>query len=199
VWTSEKDAGLYFSIVLRPALDPKYLSLLTLMAGIAVSDTLKELGLTPDIKWVNDILVNERKISGILAETTETFSGLAVIVGIGINILRSNILPELAETATSIDHHADAPKPAELIDILLKHLERFYELLQLPGGNIAIIEEWKRRSTFFNGKQVMATIAGETLIGTTDGLEPNGALRVKTSEGELRIIQAGEIQMLRPQ
>src|SRR5688572_14200132 len=60
-WVSGKDAGLYFSIVLRPNLDTKFLPLITLMAGVAVYDTLQELGLKPDIKWVNDVLVDEKK------------------------------------------------------------------------------------------------------------------------------------------
>src|SRR5688500_4411254 len=95
-WVSEKGSGLYFSIVLRPKLDTKFLPLITLMAGVAVHDTLQELGLKPDIKWVNDVLVKEKKISGILAETTETNDGLAIVVGIGINIKPSNFPPEIA-------------------------------------------------------------------------------------------------------
>src|SRR5437868_14941143 len=77
-WVSLEDAGLYFSIILRPRLETQYLTLITLMAGVAVHDALAEIGLKPDIKWVNDILVNEKKIGGILAETTETSKGLAV-------------------------------------------------------------------------------------------------------------------------
>src|SRR5215207_5531191 len=72
VWVSERDAGLYFSIILRPKLDTQYLPLITLMAGVAVHETLKHFRILPDIKWVNDVLVDEKKIAGILAETTET-------------------------------------------------------------------------------------------------------------------------------
>src|SRR5215216_2034234 len=96
-WISDKDAGLYFSIVLRPKIETKYLTLITLTAGIAVHDTLQELDLKPDIKWVNDILIDEKKISGILAETTDTNEGLAVIVGIGINLKTSNLPPEIMD------------------------------------------------------------------------------------------------------
>src|SRR5205807_289257 len=102
-WVSETDAGLYFSIVLRPALEMRYLPLITLMAGIAVCDTLTEFGLKPDIKWVNDILIGEKKISGILAETVDTPTGLAVIVGIGINVRSSGLLPEMEDKATSVE------------------------------------------------------------------------------------------------
>ena len=78
IWISPPNAGLYFSIVLRPKLETKFLPLLTLMT--AVFDVLQKLyGLDPDIKWANDVLVNDRKICGILAETAETKFGLAII------------------------------------------------------------------------------------------------------------------------
>ena len=101
-WVSEKGAGLYFSVVLRPKVETRFLPLITLMAGIAVHQTLRELGLEPDIKWVNDILADEKKIAGILAETTDSTLGRSVVVGIGINIRSANLTPELRETATSI-------------------------------------------------------------------------------------------------
>jgi BirA family biotin operon repressor/biotin-[acetyl-CoA-carboxylase] ligase len=82
-WVSEADAGLYFSIVLRPKIETQYLPLITLMTGVAVHDTLGEVGIDADIKWVNDLHVDGKKICGILAETTDTPKGLAVIVGIG--------------------------------------------------------------------------------------------------------------------
>jgi BirA family biotin operon repressor/biotin-[acetyl-CoA-carboxylase] ligase len=75
-WVSGCDAGLYASIVLRPKFEMRFFPLITLMTGVAVYDTLAELGIMPDIKWVNDILVNDRKISGILAETAETLMGI---------------------------------------------------------------------------------------------------------------------------
>jgi BirA family biotin operon repressor/biotin-[acetyl-CoA-carboxylase] ligase len=91
VWISEPGAGLYFSLILRPKIANRFLPLITLTAAIAVYDTLTELyGLKPDIKWANDIHVNDKKICGILAEMTETNSGLAIALGVGINLKPSN-------------------------------------------------------------------------------------------------------------
>ncbi|MEO8572868.1 MAG: biotin--[acetyl-CoA-carboxylase] ligase, partial [Pyrinomonadaceae bacterium] len=101
-WVSERDAGLYFSVILRPKLAVNDLSLITLMAGVAVHTSLEELAVTADIKWVNDVLVNEKKIAGILAETTETDQGLAVIVGIGINLTSANFPPGLGMAGTCL-------------------------------------------------------------------------------------------------
>ncbi len=197
-WISEKDAGLYFSIVLRPKLQMRFLPLITLMAGVAISDTLAELGLKPDIKWVNDILIDEKKISGILAETAETNDGLAVVVGIGINLKPSNFPPELAETVTSIETETGCYADAEeLLASLTRFLGYFYDILQDGRGPETITREWQRRSLYFSGKSVRVVLENETVTGITDGLEENGALRIRDHDGKLHIVQAGDVQNLR--
>lgn len=197
-WASEKDSGLFFSIVLRPTLDAKYLPLITLMAGVAVADTLTEIGLKPDIKWVNDILVNEKKISGILAETVETSIGLAVIVGIGVNLTSRNFPREIAEIATSIEAEiAKKVTQDELAAPLTKYLNYFYDILEGENGCAEILREWQKRSSYFIGKSVRVTLANDTIEGITDGLEENGALRVKTANGNITIVQAGDVTRLR--
>lgn len=197
-WVSEKDAGLYFSIVLRPKLEPQFLPLITLMTGVAVHDMLREYGLTPDIKWVNDIHVDEKKICGILAETAETKEGIAVVVGVGVNLTSANFPPEIAETATSVERIVGLRiAPEDAADALSGFLTYFYQMLTGPGGTAAIIDEWRKRSTYYSGKHVRVITGGETITGTTDGLEPNGALRVKRNDGTLVVIQAGDVERLR--
>jgi BirA family biotin operon repressor/biotin-[acetyl-CoA-carboxylase] ligase len=197
-WVSEKNAGLYFSIILRPKLETRFLPLITLKTGVAVHDTLQAFGLKPDIKWVNDILVNEKKISGVLAETTDTSKGIAVIVGIGINIRSSNFPDEIADTATSIEAQlGQKPTADELANTLTRFFAYFYDILNSENGTKEILTEWRRRSTYFSGKSVRAALGNETVIGTTDGLEENGALRVRKSDGNVTIIQAGDVEQLR--
>ena len=134
-WISERDSGLYFSLILRPKLDAEFLPLITLMSGIAVYDALEELGLKPDIKWVNDILVNDKKICGILAETAETSKGLAVIVGIGINVTSSNFPDELSGLATSIKAEIGRlVKPDEVAELLTRFISYFYNILRDENG-----------------------------------------------------------------
>src|SRR5438034_8758339 len=95
-WHSPKDAGLYFSIVLRPTLEMNLWPLLPLMAALAVSDALmKSCGLRTDIKWPNDILANNRKLCGILVETVETVNRPAAIAGIGINLTNEAVSEDL--------------------------------------------------------------------------------------------------------
>jgi len=203
-WISGKDAGLYFSIVLRPKIETQYLPLITLMTGVAVHDSLAEFGIEADIKWVNDLLVRERKICGILAETTETSVGLAVIVGIGINLKSSNFPPQIADTATSIEEELAADGKAGQItgdavaEILTRYLSYFYGIFASPEGPAAIVDEWRRRSSYFCGKRVRVVLEGETVIGTTDGLEPIGALRLRKDDGQTLIVQAGDVERVRP-
>lgn len=197
-WTSDKDSGLYFSIVLRPKIDTKLLTLITLMTGVAVYDTLAELGIKPDIKWVNDVLVNEKKISGILAETTDTPNGLAVIVGIGINVRSSNFPNEIAETATSIQAETGRViSQDELVEKLSGFITYFYEILNGEDGPKEILSAWQSRSTYFSGKQVRVSLGNESITGKTDGLEENGALRVRDETGRIIVVQAGDVERLR--
>ncbi len=197
-WSSGRDAGLYFSIILRPRLDSRSMPLITLMAGIAVHDALADLGMQPDIKWVNDTLVGEKKICGILAEAIETSTGVAVIVGIGVNLTSGNFPPEIAPLATSVGAETGSVVTADFVaESIIRHLLHFYGVLNSTDGPAEIIEQWGLRSTYFIGKDVRVTIGGETIEGTTDGLEENGALRVQTREGSVRIIQAGDVERLR--
>lgn len=197
-WVSEPGAGLYFSIILRPKIDAQFLPLITLMSGVAVHDALKEYGLTPDVKWVNDVLIGDDKICGILAETVETPTGMAVIVGIGINLKSSSFPDEIADTATSIEiETGKRVTPDEMAEILTRYLSCFYEILTDDDGAAAIVQHWRARSTYFSGKQVRVTLGGSTFEGITDGLEENGALRVKTNDGSVTIVQAGDVERLR--
>lgn len=199
-WVSEKDAGLYFSIVLRPKITAKYIPLITLMAGVATHDALSEYGLKPDIKWVNDLLVGEKKICGILAETAESPVGPAVVLGIGINV-KSVSFPVETEAlgATSIEEEiAYCPDTRELAEKLTRFIAYFYEILTSENGPALIIGEWRRRSSYFSGKRVRVRLENTSITGTTDGLEENGSLRVRRDDGSVAVIQAGDVEQLRP-
>jgi BirA family transcriptional regulator, biotin operon repressor / biotin---[acetyl-CoA-carboxylase] ligase len=198
-WVSERDAGLYLSLVLRPKLVMHDLPLITLMAGVALHDTLEEFGIKPDIKWVNDLLVNGKKIAGILAETTETPDGVAVVLGIGLNMRSANFPPELVTTATSLEDTSPARfSRGQLIEVLTRQIEENYEILQDAGGPPKIIERWSCRSSYTSGKTVRVVMENETIVGNTEGLEPNGALRIRRSDGTLKTIQTGEVEQIRP-
>ena len=198
-WISPKGAGLYFSMFLRPRIDQSVWPLITLMASLAVVETLVDAcGLQTDIKWPNDILTNEKKLCGILAETIDTPNGRAVVVGIGINLMSRALPPELSETATSVQSATDAiPDPEVVLQILITALQRRYEMLQSAPGRDELIQDWSARSSYANGKRIRLSNGEEAIEGITRGLERDGGLRVETHAGEIRIFRAGDVTALR--
>jgi len=194
-WQSPTDAGLYMSLLLRPKFAVQAWPLITLMAAIAVRDTLfKTCGFSADIKWPNDLCVNNKKLCGILAETLETS---AVVIGIGIN-LTAEIVPLVSAEATSIESvTGDQPDREQILDGLLKSIAGKYELLDNAEGREHILREWCAQSSYAIGRQVRVSLGEESFEGTTRGLESDGALRVETSDGKMRVVRAGDVTALR--
>jgi BirA family biotin operon repressor/biotin-[acetyl-CoA-carboxylase] ligase len=169
------------------------------MTGVAVHDSLAEFGIESDIKWVNDVHVDGRKISGILAEATETDLGVAVVVGIGINMNSESFPPYLSASSTSLAEETGGEvKRDDLIGSLTRQLNSFYEVLNGEDGPSRILEHWRERSSYYTGKNVRVVLNNDTIYGVTAGLEANGALRVQTNDGNIAVIQAGEVEQLRP-
>ena len=198
-WVSPKDAGLYLSVVLRPELEARDWPLVTLAAALAARDALREAcRLEADIKWPNDLLAGGRKLCGILAETAETPRGRAVVLGIGINLRRDSFPAEIRETATSVEEQAGrAPDAGRLLAALIESLAARYETLQSRGGAAEILRDWEAHSSYAHARRVRVALGEETFEGTTRGLEPDGALRIETDTGEIKIVRAGDVTALR--
>lgn len=198
-WSSPKGAGLYFSILLRPTIAQNYWPLITFAAALAVADALHEASdLQTDIKWPNDLLSGERKICGILAEAIDTTAGRAVIVGIGINLNQHAFPAELAHLATSVSEATGRPAEREMIlGALLRGLSRWYSLLHEPGGQEKIVAAWCSRSSYANGKLVQVNNGDEVWQGITSGIDPDGALRLRTYSGQIKLVRAGDVISVR--
>lgn len=199
-WVSPAGAGLYFSILLRPQFEQRVWPLLTLMAALAVHDALLDsCAVRTDIKWPNDIMANDRKLCGILAETIETPIGRAVVLGIGINLTKNSYPSELEGAATSVEEAAGGPPDSEsVLAALVNSLESYYQRMHVTGGPEQIVREWCARSSYNQGKRVRVNDGNEEFEGTTRGVESDGALRVEKDGGEMRILHAGEVQSIRP-
>ena len=198
-WSSPKGAGLYFSILLRPKIPPSHWPLITFMAALAVGDALSEAaGVHTDIKWPNDLLSGERKICGILAEAIETPAGRAVVLGIGVNLTPKAFPEELKSVATSVsDVTGRQPERETILAALIRALSRWYALLNEPDGLEKIIAAWSSRSTYAMGRLVQISNGDEVWQGTTCGVEPDGALRLNTVSGEMKLVRAGDVYSLR--
>jgi BirA family biotin operon repressor/biotin-[acetyl-CoA-carboxylase] ligase len=198
-WHSTPGDGLYLSVLLRPALASEKLSLLSLLCAIAVAETVARYNIAGiDIKWPNDLLVNERKLSGILIEVTSAGNeSPRVIAGIGVNLNHQSFPDELSETATSMAIECGQRiDPSEFRDQLLRSLARWDETLR-HGAEQAILERWQALSSYARGKNVAVTLGEECVTGVTDGLTESGALRLRTASGETRLIIAGEVSRVR--
>jgi BirA family biotin operon repressor/biotin-[acetyl-CoA-carboxylase] ligase len=195
-WESPRDAGLYASLILRPKFAMNAWPLITLAAALAVQDALmKTSTLRADIKWPNDLCVNDRKLGGILAETLDTGSGPAAVLGIGINLRHTRSVP--AE-ATSVESETGrAPEVAALLESLLQSIAEKYEFLNSVKGCEQLIREWCAHSSYSAGRRVRVSLGDESFEGTTSGLESDGALRVETAGGAVRVVRAGDVTALR--
>ena len=198
-WVSPKGAGLYFSILLRPAFSQGSWPLLTLMAAVAVQDALWDsCNVRTDIKWPNDVIAAEKKLCGILAETVETRKGSAVVAGIGINLNQNSFPPELNDVATSVEAVSKEPANVELVlESLVKALSNHYRSLQMRGGPKNLVNDWCSRSSYCRGKRITVTEGADSFVGTTRGIENDGALIVETDNGELKVVRAGDISSVR--
>ena len=195
-WQSPPDAGLYLSLILRPKFEVSTWPLITLMAAVAVKDALmKACDLRADIKWPNDLCANDRKLCGILAETVETDLGPAAVLGIGINLRADASVPA---DAISIERVTGRRPDAQLVlDQVLKSIAAEYELLHSTPGREHTIREWCAHSSYAVGRRVRVSLSDESFEGTTRGLEGDGALRVETSNGKIRVVRAGDVTALR--
>jgi BirA family transcriptional regulator, biotin operon repressor / biotin---[acetyl-CoA-carboxylase] ligase len=198
-WSSPKGAGLYFSILLRPAIPQNRWPLITFMAALAVGDALQEAsGVHTDIKWPNDLLSGERKICGILAEAIDTPTGRAVVLGIGINLTQNAFPAELVNVATSVSEETGLqPDRENILAALAQALSRWYALLNEPDGNERIVAAWSSRSSYATGRLVQVSNGDEVWQGTTCGVERDGALRLDTANGEIKLVRAGDVYSLR--
>ncbi len=197
-WISPKNAGLYLSLLLRPTFEQSLWTLVPLMAAVSVHDTLQRVcELKVDIKWPNDIMVDEKKVCGILAETVDTPQGKALIVGIGINLNNDAFAPDL-QTATSIaSATGQRPDPEAVLQELVRSFVRSYQKLKQQEGRAEVDKDWCERSSYCMGKRVRVTEGCKSFSGTTRGIEPDGALRVETEMGELKIVRAADVSSLR--
>jgi BirA family transcriptional regulator, biotin operon repressor / biotin---[acetyl-CoA-carboxylase] ligase len=199
-WHSSPGDGLYLSVLLLPRTDSSSkIPLISLLAAIAVAETLIERGVEGvDIKWPNDVLVNDRKVSGILAEAVSDGSdSRRLILGIGVNLNHQSFPHELRGTATSLAIvTGERVVVEEFRDQLLEKIARWYEHWRRDETSL-IVNRWRRLSTYARDQRVIVTLGDEKIIGVTDGLTETGALRLIVDGGEVKIILAGEVTRLR--
>lgn len=195
-WISEKSAGIYCSVLLRPAIPPSHAPMLTLVAGLAARDAAaEELDAVPDVRWPNDLLAGGKKFAGILTEMhAEPDRVHYAVVGLGINVNQSKMPEPLAGIATSLRIETGKSRSRlELLIRLLRQLDRYYNQF-LAEGTGPILRRFAQVSSYFKGKRVRITTAAETFTGTTAGLDASGVLRVVRDDGRgTELVLSGDV------
>ncbi len=196
-WESAPSDGIYCSIVLRPQMAPADAVLLSLIAGIAVAETVEQTtGLHADLRWPNDVLIGERKFCGILTEMNAEITRVRyVVVGIGINVNQASFSGELEPTATSLRMEAGHEwSRVQLAATLLKSLDTWYRKLSnnAADARAALFQAFEQRSSYARSRHVHV-YEGAGYDGVTEGLDSRGFLLVRTDQG-LRTVLSGLVR-----
>lgn len=195
-WFSKAGTGLLFSVLLRPQARFEDLPQLTLLAAVAMVDALAANGIaTARVKWPNDILIDGRKVCGILAETGVSPDGsVFVVVGVGLNVneMPSDFPPELQEIATSLAAVVGHSLPRQRIfHAFLDALESWLACWREVGFD-PIRDAWCARSCTL-GRWVNFTVGDETLTGEAVGLGADGSLAIRDRHGAVHCFHSGEM------
>ena len=194
-WHSERAAGVYLTLLLRPKLAPVQAPLLTMMAGLSAHTAVEAVtGLAVDLKWPNDLIIRGKKAGGILTEThAEPGQVRFVIVGIGLNVNQEQFPGELANVATSLRQETGKPQPRmELLVRLLREFESDYNRF-VREGVASVVKRFEVLSSYAHGKRVSVTNGVESYLGTTAGLGPEGLLQVERDDGRVVTVIAGDV------
>lgn len=200
VWHSPADSNIYTSIILRPQIDPARAPQISILAGVAAADVLESY--CPDrikLKWPNDILINGKKVCGILSQAKTTASEVDFIVlGIGINVnIRYGKFPkEISNLATSlaIETGGEISRP-ELIISLYEKLTKWYKQL-LQDGFCKVKEKWLSLTPMI-GEHVHVIFGEEAVNGKAIGLDEDGSLILLTAENKEIKVSAGDATIVK--
>jgi BirA family biotin operon repressor/biotin-[acetyl-CoA-carboxylase] ligase len=194
-WHSERAAGIYVTLLLRPRLAPVQAPLLTMMAGLSAHAAIQaQTGLSVDLKWPNDLLIAGKKVGGILTEMhAEPAQVRFVIVGLGLNVNQEKFPAELGATATSL--RAETGRPQSRLELLVRLLRQFESDYNrfLTDGAESVVARFMAVSSYAQGKRVRVTNGKESFTGTTAGLGSEGLLLVKREGGQVVTVIAGDV------
>ena len=191
--------GLYLSLLLRPAIPLTQANRITMLVSLAAIDACQTMaGIQPRPKWPNDLLLDGRKLAGVLTELASEGTRLRhAVIGLGLNVNNDFDDGPLARTAISLRQAADRPLDVDAVaDAFLAALARRYDAFRAGDSPHA---EWARRLEPL-GQQVQVARPGRPLLeGRAVGVTPEGALRVRDDAGIEHIVWAGDVEIRDPE
>ncbi len=200
-WISPPGVNLYISVIFRPSIAAKNVPFLTLVASIALAETIKNEGANTLIKWPNDILINWKKVAGVLTAMQprgDEVDFVVVGVGVNLNMTRETMkkeMGEVAEIATSLrEELGHEIERARFTADLINEIEIWYQRF-LKNGKSPIIKEWMRRWGAIN-RRVQVKFNETVVEGTASGIDENGYLLIKKDDGTTERIISGDVILL---
>lgn len=197
-WASAGKKGIWMSVVLRPTLPPEEIQVITLAAAVAVVRTIRRVtGISAGIKWPNDIILDGRKVCGILTEMSADMEQVSFIVlgmGMNVNHTEEDFPEELRHLATSLAACSGGTYDrCELVRVLLEELEPLYKSVN-RGAAEEIIQAWREYSVTL-GRQIKASVRNMEYTGTAADITKDGRLVVDCTDGQRREFISGEVMI----
>ncbi len=199
-WISPPGKGLWFSILLRPDLRPTAATQLTVAAATALVRGIRgHVGIAPQIKWPNDILLNRKKIAGVLTELSAELDHVKYLIlgiGVDVNLVASDLPPDLRRTATSLAIETGRTfRRADLAASILCELDKDYTRIR-NGEFPSLAEEWEHQCATL-GHHVAIDLGTRVLEGRAESLDADGALLLRTHHGHLERVVGGDVTVLK--
>ena len=195
-WTAPEGSSVMMSILLRPEFEPQYASMLTLVMGLSVAQAVKELDVEVSIKWPNDVVVSRKKICGILTEMgLENGKIREVIIGIGINVNLEEIQDDLKDKATSL--YLETGKKYDrnrVIGLIMEKFEKNYEKF-VKTCDLSLMRDDDKAMLANRSQPVRILDKLNPYEGIAIGIDREGELLVKVSDGAIRKVCSGEVSV----
>jgi BirA family biotin operon repressor/biotin-[acetyl-CoA-carboxylase] ligase len=181
-WVSPKGKGIYFSVILRPDMPPSQAPKFTLLAGVALSHAVKNItGIVPKLKWPNDLMINNKKLAGILTELNSDMDCVKfIVIGVGINVNTPS--SQLPSTAVSLKNETKKEiNRVLLLQEIFRQFEKYYFQVREQGFD-AVIKECKEISATL-GTRIKLVDAGQEVEGQAIDIDNQGALIIRSDAG----------------
>ena len=196
-WVSPKAGNLYFSILLRPNIRIQQTPMLTLVMGYAISLAIEKMtGLCTQIKWPNDLVINGKKVCGILTEMRTMENAVDyVVIGAGINVGMESVTQEIEDVATSIKlEGVKEMDTRELLACILQEFEKQYRVF-LKDMNLRSICKGYNARLVNIGREILVIDKEKEYVARTDGINDKGELLIERQDGEKEKISSGEVSV----
>lgn len=197
VWESPKGTALYMTLMIRPQIRPERASMLTLVIGLSVVQAIRNvLKVEVGIKWPNDVVLNKKKLVGILTEMNAQMDYIEYLVlGVGINANTKEFPPEIQDKATSLQIELGYPvNRAELVAETMKCFENYYEIFEKTQDLSGLMEAYQEVLVNYN-QPVRVLEPGNEYSGIARGINELGELLVERENGVVETVYAGEVSV----